>query len=189
MKNYYHTLGLDRNVSLPELKAAYRKLATKFHPDKNDGDPFFETRFKEILEAYEVLSDEKKRTHYNEQYDWFYGGRFQEKNPPFESKTEEKEETTAPHNSYTAEPAENTEKEKPYNPKATMPLPFEDKAWIFVGNWFPIPMLVGLYMFVQYRAKGYTKKSNQVCTLSLWSLLGYILLFIMTVIANETGRY
>ena len=48
MKNHYQTLGLKRDASNDDIKKAYRKLAQKFHPDKNDGDKFFEERFKEI---------------------------------------------------------------------------------------------------------------------------------------------
>jgi DnaJ-domain-containing protein 1 len=65
MKNYYQILGLERNASKDEIKKAYRIYATKFHPDKQNGDKFFEERFKEILEAYEILSDDSKRANYD----------------------------------------------------------------------------------------------------------------------------
>jgi len=65
MKDYYYILGLDRHASESEVKQAYRKLSKKFHPDVNHGDLFFESRFKEILEAYEVLSDTGKRYWYD----------------------------------------------------------------------------------------------------------------------------
>ena len=65
MKNYYHILGLESNASKDEIKKAYRTYATKFHPDKQNGDKFFEERFKEILEAYEILSDDSKRANYD----------------------------------------------------------------------------------------------------------------------------
>jgi len=64
-KDYYKTLGVDRKASTDEIRAAYRKLAMKYHPDKNPGDKKAEDRFKEINEAYQVLSDEKKRAHYD----------------------------------------------------------------------------------------------------------------------------
>ena len=64
-KNYYYILGINTNVSSDEIKKAYRKLSYKFHPDKNDGDKFYEERFREIHEAYETLIDDKKRRFYD----------------------------------------------------------------------------------------------------------------------------
>ncbi|KAJ9064951.1 DnaJ sub B member 5 [Entomophthora muscae] len=58
MSNYYQTLGLEEDATETEIKKAYRNLAKKYHPDKNSG---FEEEFKEISEAYEVLSDPQKR--------------------------------------------------------------------------------------------------------------------------------
>ena len=75
MKNYYQIIGVDSNSNLPEIKKACRKLATKFHPDKNGGDKFFEERFKEIQEAYEVLSDPYKKGRYDTEYDNFFNGK------------------------------------------------------------------------------------------------------------------
>lgn len=65
-KDYYETLGLKRTVTADEIKKAYRKLAMKFHPDKNPGDAEAEAKFKEISEAYEVLSDKDKRQQYDQ---------------------------------------------------------------------------------------------------------------------------
>lgn len=65
MKDYYYILGVDKNCSVEDIKKAYRKLSHKFHPDKNDGDTFFADRFKEINEAYEILSDTTKRAAYD----------------------------------------------------------------------------------------------------------------------------
>jgi len=66
MTDYYEILGVNRGAGQDEIKKAYRKNAIKFHPDKNPGDPKAEARFKEISEAYEVLSDEKKRQIYDQ---------------------------------------------------------------------------------------------------------------------------
>ncbi|NJN16280.1 MAG: J domain-containing protein [Oscillochloris sp.] len=65
MKDHYQVLGVNRNASDQEIKQAYRKLARKYHPDINPGDKAAEARFKEINEAYEVLSDQEKRTKYD----------------------------------------------------------------------------------------------------------------------------
>ena len=69
MKNYYHILGVETTANLNEIKEAYRKLSKKFHPDLNDGDPFFEEQFKLVNEAYEVLSDPWSRSSYDLQFD------------------------------------------------------------------------------------------------------------------------
>src|SRR5487761_2307539 len=62
---YYETLEVERNADESKLKAAFRKLAMKWHPDKNPGDASSEIRFKEINEAYEVLKDGDKRAAYD----------------------------------------------------------------------------------------------------------------------------
>src|SRR5438093_159122 len=64
-RDYYEVLGVGRNATAEELKRAYRKLALLYHPDRNNGDPQAEARFKEINEAYEVLSDQSKRQRYD----------------------------------------------------------------------------------------------------------------------------
>ncbi len=64
-KDYYATLGVDRNASQDEIKKAYRKLALKYHPDRNQGDKEAEEKFKETAEAYEVLTDPKKKEAYD----------------------------------------------------------------------------------------------------------------------------
>ncbi|HEY2107882.1 MAG TPA: DnaJ domain-containing protein, partial [Candidatus Binataceae bacterium] len=65
-QDYYKTLGVERTASEKEIKAAYRKLARKHHPDVNPGNKDAEKRFKEINEAYQVLGDREKRKKYNE---------------------------------------------------------------------------------------------------------------------------
>ena len=65
MKNYYEVLGISKTASSDEIKKAYRNLAFKYHPDRNSGDKVAEEKFKEINEAYDVLSDEKKRADYD----------------------------------------------------------------------------------------------------------------------------
>jgi len=64
-KNFYTVLGVSRNADDTALKTAYRKLARMYHPDKNPGDKVAEERFKEVTEAYGVLSDPDKRAHYD----------------------------------------------------------------------------------------------------------------------------
>ncbi|GAB4246066.1 MAG: J domain-containing protein [Acidobacteriota bacterium] len=64
-KDYYAILGVDRNASADEIKKAYRKLAKQYHPDRNPGDKQAEERFKEIQEAYAVLSDPERRKQYD----------------------------------------------------------------------------------------------------------------------------
>jgi molecular chaperone DnaJ len=65
-QDYYSILSVARNASQDEIKKTYRKLAMKFHPDKNPGNKQAEDKFKQITEAYEILSDEKKRASYDQ---------------------------------------------------------------------------------------------------------------------------
>jgi curved DNA-binding protein len=73
--DYYEVLGVKKDSSAQEIKKAYRKLAMKYHPDKNKGDKAAEDKFKKISEAYAVLSDEEKR----QQYDTFGASGFQQR--------------------------------------------------------------------------------------------------------------
>jgi len=75
-KDYYSTLGVAKTASPAEIKKAYRKLAVKYHPDKNPGDSKAEERFKEISEAYAVLSDQDKRQQYDQFGDAAFHQRF-----------------------------------------------------------------------------------------------------------------
>ncbi len=189
MKNYYQILGIERNSYTNDIKSAYRKLALKFHPDKNNGDKFFEDRFKEIQEAYETLSDDKKKYLYDIEYDLFFN---------IKSRTSHTSNRNEQDNDYNNENfkkgqkeknyKENLEKERIKNIKKNTDLPFEDKAWIFIGNWFIIPGLIGLIMFFKYQSQGYTKKSKSVCSLTLVSFIVFIFLAIILTIANAFGK-
>ena len=65
MATVYDTLGVKKNASADEIKKAYRKLAAKYHPDKNPGDASAEEKFKEVQNAYDTLSDPEKRKQYD----------------------------------------------------------------------------------------------------------------------------
>ncbi|MDC9723475.1 MAG: DnaJ domain-containing protein [Urechidicola sp.] len=181
IKNHYQILGINRNAESKEIKQAYKKLAVKFHPDKNNGDKYFEERFKEIQESYEVLINTQKKTEYDRVYDSFYSNKQKEnynqsqstyKNTSYSNykETERKQEQKK---------KEEAEKSRVSNIKKNTELAFEDKAWIFLANFTIIGSIVGLFMFVKYRAEGYNKKSSQVCGISV---LGVIVGLILTVI-------
>lgn len=78
-KDYYKILGVKPEASAEEIKRAYRRLAFKYHPDRNPGDTVTETVFKEIAEAYEILSDKKKREDYHYKRFYTYNYKYQSK--------------------------------------------------------------------------------------------------------------
>ncbi len=63
--NYYKILGVSERADEADIKRAYRKLALKYHPDRNPGDKFAEDKFKKVTEAYQILGDAKKRSDYD----------------------------------------------------------------------------------------------------------------------------
>ena len=65
-RDYYEVLGLNKGASEEEIKKAFRSLAKKYHPDMNPGDATAEAKFKEVNEAYEVLSDPEKKSRYDQ---------------------------------------------------------------------------------------------------------------------------
>jgi molecular chaperone DnaJ len=75
-KDFYKVLGVSKTADADEIKKAYRKLARKYHPDSNSGDPSAEARFKDVSEAYDVVGDVKKRKEYDEARRLFGSGGF-----------------------------------------------------------------------------------------------------------------
>ena len=141
MKNYYQTLGLNPNATKDEIKKAYRIYASKFHPDKQDGDKFFEERFREIQEAYEILSDDKKRKKYDFELNNYSATQHQSN----QSKTNSFNNTTDKKNEQ-----KNKEQKNPVKQKSIIILPF-----IYIGIILKF-IIKGLNKFVNNFAKNYT---------------------------------
>ncbi|NBQ67082.1 MAG: molecular chaperone DnaJ, partial [Actinobacteria bacterium] len=75
-KDYYAILGVDKKADAATIKKTYRTLARELHPDKTKGDKKLEDRFKEVSEAYEILSDDKKRSEYDQARQAFQSGAY-----------------------------------------------------------------------------------------------------------------
>lgn len=140
MTNYYKILGVKDFASLEEIKTAYRKLSKKFHPDVNDGDKFFEERFKEIQEAYEKLTNSRQKE--------IFDGDLKK------SGTYTKTDTSQQY--YKEQPAkEETQNKEKYKKK---PEPKSEKArkgsrlsfWAFI---LLIPIIIVLYMVFKENSK------------------------------------
>ncbi|MEX2477946.1 MAG: DnaJ domain-containing protein [Gracilimonas sp.] len=186
MKNHYQALGVDRSASIEEVKRAYRKLAQKFHPDKNNGDKFFEARFKEIQEAYGILSDPYQKGRYDNEYDHFYSTKKNKRSSDYTTKNSTRDKTTYTDPENERQKKEREEKERVAQIKRNAELPFEDKAWIFLGNWFLLG-IIGVWMFIKYRFEGFVKKSNQVCIVSIISMIVFFILTMFVAIITQ-GR-
>tara|TARA_B110000908_G_C9894866_1_gene288398 strand:- start:103 stop:576 length:474 start_codon:yes stop_codon:yes gene_type:complete len=157
MTNHYQTLGIKRNAETKEIKKAFKKLALKFHPDKNNGDKYFEERFKEIQQAYETLIHPQKKIEYDRNFDFFYIRQMENRS---QSQSKNKNTNTSYSNQKEAErkqeekKKENEEKSRVSNIKKNTELAFEDKAWIFIANFTVIGSIIGLFMFIKYRTEG-----------------------------------
>ena len=77
-KDYYAILGVDKKADAASIKKKYRQLARELHPDKTKGDKKLEDRFKEVSEAYDILSDEKKRAEYDQAREMYQSGAFRQ---------------------------------------------------------------------------------------------------------------
>lgn len=82
MKDYYYFLGVKHSATDDDIRKAYRKLSLKYHPDKNDNDPFFEARFREIQEAYDLLSNPENRRIYDDNFGQHQRS-FRNEQPPY----------------------------------------------------------------------------------------------------------
>jgi curved DNA-binding protein CbpA len=167
MKNYYSILGVSDQASESEIKKAYRKLSMKFHPDVNDGDRFFEERFKEIQEAYSVLSNAEKRTNYDIHYYSFFSSNSHKSN-------EKNSQNNSSHGA-----RQNQQKEKPNASES----PFDKQSSSKSGS--------NAEKNTDANKKAATKspKSNKIIPEYLWIILGiFLIVVIKTGIKVENDR-
>ncbi len=68
MKDYYYILGLSKDATQEDIKRSYRKISLKFHPDQNNGDLFFQDRFRDLKEAYDTLGNENRKSLYDNEF-------------------------------------------------------------------------------------------------------------------------
>ena len=112
VKDYYEVLGLTAEAPAEEIRIAYRKLAKANHPDKHQGDPAYVEKFKDIQEAYDVLSDAEKRKEYDAQL--ARQNSYNKKNTKKESKKADKSSNNA---SKPSQPDEFSQPEQPSQPR------------------------------------------------------------------------
>lgn len=195
MKNHYQTLGIERTALTDEIKQAYRKLALKFHPDKNDGDKLFEERFKQIQEAYETLSDPYEKGRYDNEFDTFFFRKQtyqdnshymyqQRKEEPKPDPEVERQKREAKERFEKVE----AEKKRVREIKRNTELAFEDKAWIAIGSGFTVGIL-GVVMFFKYLSEGYNKKSQQVCVVAIVGFVVLLILSVLLQLGKSTNGY
>lgn len=187
MKNHYQILGIKRNAPQAEIRQAYQKLAMKLRPDNRVDDPFFEEYFKQIREAYEVLTDSYRKGLYDSEFD-----RFLDSRPPgkalLSETTHHQSINTWTNIDYEGELIQKAEEDrlakKKYEQqrskeiKRETELLFEDKAWIAIASGLSLG-IIGVIMFLKYQFEGYNKKRNRfVSWPSLDLLSSYPCLFL-----------
>lgn len=136
-KNYYQLLDIKTTASYEEIKKAYRTHASKFHPDKHNGDKFFEEKFKDIKEAYDILSNQEKCKNYDLSFNSFNNSNYTHNNKN-ESSDSEKRHNEQKENKKT----NNREPEKLFDEKSEQ----RKKCFttiIICGSVFLILMSVG----------------------------------------------